>query len=59
MILEDDGSALTAAILCASIAMATSGIQMKDLPTACTVVSPHSAKNFDIKFCHNFYFLVL
>ena len=50
MILEDDGSALTAAILCASIAMATSSIQMKDLPTACTVVSPHSAKNLILNF---------
>lgn len=36
--LEDDGSVLTASVLCASVAMATSGIEMKDLPSACTVV---------------------
>ncbi|XP_019849547.1 PREDICTED: exosome complex component MTR3-like [Amphimedon queenslandica] len=45
VVLENDGSMLTAAILCASIALATSGIEMKDLPTACTVSYSDKASN--------------
>ncbi|EDO46254.1 predicted protein [Nematostella vectensis] len=37
-VLENDGSALSAGIICASVALAMAGIEMLDLVSACTMV---------------------
>lgn len=37
LVIESDGSALAAAISCASVALAAAGIEMYDLVSACTV----------------------
>ena len=39
VVLEDGGSALAVALLSASAALCTAGIEMVDVPTACSVVS--------------------
>ena len=51
LVLEDCGSVLSVAVLCASVAMATSGIEMRDLPVACTVVCKRTCTCIIIHVC--------
>ena len=38
LVLEDGGGVLVAAVMCAAAALATSGVEMNDIPSACSVV---------------------
>jgi exosome complex component MTR3 len=38
LVLEDDGSALAAAIICGSLALADAGVELYDIVSACAAV---------------------
>lgn len=52
LVLENGGSILTGAVLCVSVALVTSGIEMRDIPIACTVVSGFPIKGSPFNHCN-------